>query len=229
MTISTLRILLITATIFLFPTSSFASDYTLGATGGVGGFGLYVSGATHVVTTNGGALGWRSAVEGLLLDEVDNDRIGGNRYRGQLNVGKVQLGLDWYPTSTQLFVASGIAYTERNSGIANLYITPGSGYEVGNQRLGENSGVVLALDFQHESVAPYISIGIGNRHRGDSEISLYAEIGAYLPLSGAEVDLSIRGNMGVVTPENLALERQQIVDSLNDPQLIAQIGLGMHF
>lgn len=202
-----------------------ATELTAGFNIGVLGTGAYVSGDTGWSMNDQDKIRWRASFSGLDTD-VKNERFSDNKYSGDIKSSGVQVGLDWYPFSNQFFVSGGAASFDREY---DLKITPQKDFTIGNQRVLVSDNVSLKTKLDHSTIAPYLSVGWGNRHSVDSGFAIFGEVGVMFPSDDADVSFTLNDVNGVVSADNLALEKRDFEDDINKTQLLATIGIGYHF
>lgn len=197
--------------------SAQAADMSVGLNIGSYGVGAQVSGLTSYHFIENDQIQWRAVVGGLSGDIDDDDEIELNDidYRGDVDVFGVQLGADWYPFEQRgFFVSGGLAYFDHEFDLRSV---PGS----------FDSKARLNTEIEHDSVAPYISVGWGNKIDSEPGFSFYAETGLLLPLNDADVTVS--NPNGGLSAAYLAQEKNDIEDDLDGVQLLFNLGVSYHF
>ncbi len=207
------------------PTHVQASDISAGLNVGLFGTGAYVAGDTGWSFGEEDKIRWRASLS-KIDESVKNERVSDNKYSGDIKSTGGKIGLDWYPFTNQFFVSGGVASFDREF---DLKITPQKDFTIGNQQVVVADKVGLKTKLDHSSIVPYVSIGLGNRSKIESGFAIFGEVGVMFPTDDADVSLSLTGNNGIVSNEDIAIERRDIEDDLNKAQLVATFGIGYHF
>lgn len=202
-----------------------AADFSAGPALGTNGFGAYISVAPDW-QMGSGVVQVRLAGGTTSSDDTEST-FESVKYKGDIDFSGVQLGLDWYPSSSgQFFLSGGFAKFDRN---LDIQTKSDASFTVGDQRVVASDNLRLNTDIDHSSTAPYLSIGWGNRHRGESGFSFIAELGAMFPLDDSKVDVSVTGNTSLISQADLDKHRKQIEDDINEVQVSLMVGVGYHF
>ena len=193
------------------------AKYSIGGTFGTTGTGATVSSTTDWSLTEGDQIQWRVNLSGMSVDDVDDLELSNVDYEGDVEVGALQGGLDWYPFSgrytDRFFVSTGLMYLSYD---IDALSERDQSFSVGNTRIGPNDTTRLNTEIDGSGVGPYLSLGWGNRIRGESGISFSAEVGVMTDFSDPDVKVSAVN--GVIPESDLDHERKQIeddYDSLN--------------
>lgn len=201
-----------------------AADFSAGPALGSDGIGAFISVAPDWQMGNGVI---QVRLAGSKASSDSDITLNSIKYEGEIDFSSIKLGLDWYPSSSgQFFVSAGVVDFDRNLDISTK---SNSSFKVGDQQVVASDNLRLRTDIGHSSIAPYLSIGWGNRHKGEAGFSFIAEAGAMFPVDDSEVDISVTGNTTLISQADLDKHRTQIEDDFDDPQLTLIIGVGYHF
>ena len=207
-----------------------ALDYSVGGTVGSQGLGVSFTSRSHFNLVESDQLQWHLSLSGYGFDDAEDVKVNQNDYDADVKAGSLQGGLNWYPSSQNylsgMFVSVGAIYFDHQlDGTTQSDQT----INVGGVKLTSDQGVQLQADIEHSSVAPYFGIGWGNRLSGEEGFSFRAELGAFAPLSSAQVDVTLINHTNQVSNAELENERQDILDEQERVRLFAQLDLAYQF
>ena len=207
-----------------------ASDYSVAGTIGSQGVGVSVTKRSQLNLVENDQLQWHMLLSGYSFDDADDVEVNQNDYEADVESGSLQAGLNWYPSNQSymkgLFLSAGAIYfdnTIKGTTQDNQTIN------VGGAILGIDQDVQMATDINHNSLAPYLGIGWGNRLNAESGFSFRAELGALAALSKADVSVALINHTNQVSDAQLESERRDIRDEQSRVKLFAQVDIGYQF
>ncbi|OZG70705.1 hypothetical protein BTA51_24245 [Hahella sp. CCB-MM4] len=202
-----------------FLTASFAhgADYSVGGRLGTQGIGASLTQKQDWSLTDGDQLQLRFLVVGLDVNDIDDLELNGRDYKGDISSYSLQGGVDWYPFSGRytdnFFFSTGLTYFDNDiNGTSKDYLSA----NIGGTSVTSADRVKLNADIEQSSLAPYLSMGWGNRIREEGGLSFQAELGFMAPFSDADVKLTATDPGSRLSAQNLERERQRIEDDLGD-------------
>lgn len=214
------RMVLFGAAFILFPAfsgSAYALDVAVDAHGGTLGVGV---GATLGLTRHFNA---RFGINGGELG--DNFEEDGLEYKAEFEFDNKYLFLDWHPfrRSNLRLTAGWVLNDTRFIGSATI-VSP---VDIGNVSIS-SGGAETTVSFDSNST--YYGIGWGNAVGRDKRIGFNIDLGVLMQ-GEPTVDLTVTDPTGLVTEQDVELERQSIADELDglDVFPVISIGLSYHF
>lgn len=209
-----------------------ATEITGGVNLNVSGLGAFIAGDTGWSFKQEDRIRWRASYTGFSVDNDDfnEEDISDNDFTGEIKSRALQLGLDWYPFQNQFFLSGGLVSFDRS---LDLDVLPGQDFDIGNQEVLPSDNIGLNVKLDHDSEAPYLSLGVGNKHAKDYGFAIFGEVGVMFPLDDPTGSFALSGNNGLVSASDLALEQRMLDEDLQNfmggAQLIATFGMGYHF
>lgn len=214
-----------------FMSSTVAADYSGEVGLGTEGISLAVSGATEWSLVSGDHIQWRIALGQGKADDIDDIELSDIDYEMDMDNHSLRMGLEWYPFSSNRFVdrvffSAGLQYFDNEfDGLSET----GQQVNVGGKSVTLNDDLRLQTKIQHDSIAPYLSVGWGNKLDGRAGLSFRAELGLVTPFNDPDVEVSKTGNSTGLSQEDIARERSDIEDDLDGPMAVATVGIAYHF
>jgi hypothetical protein len=207
-----------------------AAEYSAGGTFGSQGFGVAVDKKSELHLRSGDQIQWRVFTSGLISDDVDDIELNNKDYTVDFDSKTLSVGASWYPFaegfSSNLFVAGGLSYMDLS---IKGTTEDNQAFSVDGVQVGSGDGVGLRTDIDHSTVAPYLSLGWGNRIREDRGLSYFVEVGVFQSLSDADVTVEEVGAGMAFTQQNLANERRDIEDDVNGTNGFISVAVTYHF
>ena len=207
-----------------------AQDLSVAGTVGTQGLGVSFNAGSDLTFIENDQIQWHFSLSGYGIDDAEDIKVHKNDYEADVKNGSAQAGLNWYPISQKsmkgLFLSAGAIYFD--------YELDGTTEDdqtihIGDIALTSKQGVQLKTDIEHTSMAPYFGIGWGNRLNGEAGFSYRAEVGAFVALSSAQVDVELVNHNGEVSDVDLEKERQDILDEQEYVKVFAQLDIGYQF
>lgn len=204
---------------------------SLAATMGSTGVGVSASGLMPWQFSMHDQLQWRLALSGANFDEGFDEEINDIEYETiDLSLAAVQIGADWYGFSDgwkrQLFVSAGLMYWDLDMTAEADTSRP---MNLGGLPLAKDSLASLTSDIDGNFALPYISVGWGNRLDGEGGFHFFTELGLAAPTGRVDAEVSANDPNGLVTPEDLRREAEEIEDELNKVQGFVTVALTYQF
>lgn len=213
--------------------SSNDAQLSLGASAGVLGIGVTVTGTTDWHVKSGDRIQWRAMISGMDLEVDDGDvELSDIEYEDtDYSITAMQLGLDWYPIASQgwtgdIFFSGGLMYVDSDFS-ANADMD--KRFSVGSTTV--NPGDIDALETEIESsgVLPYISLGWGNKITGEAGFDFMVELGLAYQLNDPDVKLVAVDPTGHLSAGDLDDEARDIEDEAGGVQAFGTITVAYHF
>ena len=207
-----------------------AQDTSIAGTVGSQGLGVSLTSGSEFTLIENDQIQWRLSLSGYGIDEAEDVKGDKNEYEADIKTGSFQASFNWYPISQDsmkgLFLSAGAIYFDHTlEGTTEDDQT----IHIGDIALTSKQGVQLKTDIEHTSMAPYFGVGWGNRLNGEAGLSFRAEVGAFVALSSAQVDVELINHNGEVSDVELEKERQDILDEQEWVKLFAQLDIGYQF
>ncbi len=201
----------------LMASMAYGADYSVGGRLGTQGIGASVTQKQDWSLTDGDQFQLRFLVTGLDVNDIDDLELNGRDYKGDISAYSLQGGIDWYPFSGRytdnFFFSTGLTYFDNDiKGTSKDYLND----SIGGASVTSADKVKLNAAIEQSSVAPYLSLGWGNRIREEGGLSFQAELGFMAPFSDADVKLTATDPNSRLSAQNLERERQKIEDDLGD-------------
>ncbi len=198
------------------------SNYAVGFT-----FGLLGPGFKGIAKINEN-INAKLMLSGFNIDNEDIE-FSDIDYEGDFDLGAVMATVDWYPfdnKAKKLYFAGGLALvdfnfeadakTDRNIRFANKTLRPGDIES-------------LTIDFEDNSVAPYIGIGWGNPISSNKRFSFQSELGLLFSLQDPDVSFTVVDPMNNVTAEDINQEIERVRDDYSGVNLYASVSVAYRF
>lgn len=207
------------------------AEYSIGAGLNTLGLGISISGDTGWHFKDGDQVQWRAVLAGIDADDIDDFEIDDIDYdNGELKTIGLQCGLDWYPYqqgwAKQVFFSTGILYTDIElNGTADNNKT----IYVGAQRVNPGDITSLTTTIEDTDIAPYISLGWGNKITGSRGFRFHAELGLTPSTSDADVKVIAVDPSNILSSADLAKEKREIEDDIDGVSAFAAVNLAYHF
>jgi hypothetical protein len=207
-----------------------AQDTSISGTVGSQGLGVSFTNDSELSFIENDQIQWHLSLSGYGIDDAEDVKVNKNDYEADVKNGSLQAGLNWYPISQKsmknFFLSAGALYFDHSlDGTTEDDQT----IHIGDIALTSKQGVQLKTDIEHTSMAPYFGVGWGNRLNGVEGFSFRAEVGAFVALSSAQVDVELINHNGEVSDVELEKERQDILDEQEWVKLFAQLDIGYQF
>ena len=204
----------------LFSTLSAAAGIGVGVKAGTLGFGLEIT--KGFTSTINGRLGINSFKFDASGTESDID------YDADLKLQSVAALVDWHPFSGGFRTTAGVLF---NNNKLDMTAKSAVSYDIGgttytSAEIGTFGGTVSFND-----IAPYVGIGWGNAVEQGQHLTFALDVGVVMQGS-PQVDFTSTGGTLSSDPtfqSNVAVEEQQLEDSLNDYDMYPVISLGLAF
>lgn len=199
----------------------------IGSTVQAAELGMGVRGGTHGLGVDFGVglAPWVSLrVGGSALDvsgDFDEDDI---EYDGDLELGGYGLWADFFPMNGMFRLTTGIL-SNRNA--LALEAVPTDTIDIGNGSYDPSEVGTLYGDVEFDSTVPYFGVGWGNVARG-KRFGFLCDIGAIWQGSG---DVTLASTSGLVDPDDLAAEAEEIEEDIEDFEIwpVITFGLAIRF
>lgn len=195
------------------------------------GIGISTSGNTGWHIKEGDQIQWRAVIAGIDADDVDNIEFDDVEYEnGELKTMGFQFGLDWYPYqqgwAKQVFFSTGLLYADIE---VNGTAETNKSFNIGGQQVNPGDITSLTTSLDDTDIAPYLSVGWGNKLTGRRGFKFHAELGITPSTSNADVKLTAVDPGNVLSAANLAKEKRDIEDDANGVAAFAAANVAYHF
>ena len=206
------------------------NNYSIGFGLNSYGLGVFGSAKTDWHLTDGDQIQIRAGLYGFDGDDIEDLDVNGIEYEGDISAGALTAGIDWFPFEgrfvEQIFFSTGLQFFDMDS---DLTSDEKGDFTVGDQNVTEESNTKIATTYEQSGVAPYLSVGWGNRISSNSNWAFSAELGLSQPLSDADVTVTELNGGTVISQANLDKERMEIEDDLNGVQAFVSLGVSYRF
>jgi len=182
------------------------------------GIGVNFSQKTNWSLASNDQVQWYIEASTINAENEDGADIGGIDYNdGDLSMASIQTGLNWYPYvsgwADEVFFAAGLMYSNVDmSGKADT----DKSFHVGDQLINPGDITSLDLEIEESQVLPYVSVGWGNKLMGKPGFDFRTELGFAIPTQNVDVKLTAVDSNNILTDANLAKEKDEIEDDLNN-------------
>ncbi len=210
------------------------AKHTAGITLGPVGLGVTASGSTDFSFIADDQIQWRTGISYINADFDDDDdiEIAGIDYEGDITATEFRGGIDWYPFgdtgwSRKVFFSGGLSVSD---GELDAKADTDRRFKVGDTTVNPGDITSLRVETDGTQAMPYLSVGWGNKIDGKPGFDFQAEVGFRVPTRDYDVTLTAVDPNNVISAEDLAKERRQIEDDINQDILpFAMIGVTYHF
>ncbi|WP_245555312.1 hypothetical protein [Hahella ganghwensis] len=194
-----------------------SAEHSVGGRLGSQGIGASYTVKQDWTLVDGDQLQLRFLVMGVDVNDVDDLELNGRDYKGDVSAYSLQGGVDWYPFSGKytdnFFFSTGLTYFDHDiEGTSKDYLST----NIGDTSVTKADRVKLNAEIEQSSIAPYLSMGWGNRIREEGGLSFQAELGVMAPFSDADVKLNATDPSNRLSVQNIDRERQKIEDDIGN-------------
>ncbi len=227
-----LSTLIVSSVIFSQQAFAYEPSLSAGVTAGTLGFGISLSGSTQLHLFQGDKVQWRTAMTGFEYEDEFSSNIAGITYdASDFSESSLQIGFDWYPIQSSgwindIFLSGGLLYQDYS---ASYSADNSKAYTVGSTTVNPGDLDSFTVDADRTEIAPYISLGWGNKIEKMQGFDIQVEVGLTLLSSETSIDLSAQGSNNNLTASDLTKEKQNIKDELDGVNTFASITLAYHF
>lgn len=211
--------------------SRYTADHSISIGLNTIGLGISTSGNTGWHIKEGDQIQWRAVLAGIDADDVDDIEFDDIEYdNGELKTLGFQFGLDWYPYqqgwAKQVFFSTGLLYADIE---LNGTADNNKSFNVGGQRVNPGDITSLTTTIEDTDIAPYVSVGWGNKLTGHRGFKFHAELGLTPSTSNADVTVTAVDPGNILSAANLAKEKSDIEDDIDGVAAFAAVNVAYHF
>lgn len=206
-----------------------AADNSVGLSLSTEGLGVSYSRKTAWHFTENDQIQLRFSVHGFNADDIEDVEVSNIDYDGDANNTFLLGGVDWFPFQgrfvNSIFFAGGISYSDLElSGTSK----DNQRFSVGSTQVTPNDGRRIQTILKQDTLAPYLSLGWGNRIRETGGFAFRAELGLMKPFSDAEITVKSVGNQDIAQAD-LDAERRELEDDYGDFHGFFNLGVSYQF